>query len=489
MKAESGDSLHPTSVGNVDLETYGDDIVVLPPENGVTKIVMKFGGSSLASAERITYVSKLIKKHVDKGYRPIVICSAMGKTTNTLISAGDFALSGNVYVDSLRTLHLTSAQQLGVSESTINSVKDLLLELEKLLEGIKFIGELTPRTKDCLVSFGERMAVRIVAGNLNRLGVPAQSFDAWTLGVRTTSEFGNAEVKDETYANVKSILGKFDGMIVPVVTGFIGHDDKGRITTLGRGGSDLSATVIGAAFGVDEVQVWKDVDGIMTADPRLVKSAQPVNAVTYEEAAELAYFGAEVLHPISMQPAIRTKIPVRVKNSYNPASPGTIITETRDKSSSLVTAITSKSNIQLVDIVSTRMLGQYGFLASVFKVFDDCKLSVDVVASSEVSVSLTLDSKQPKDTIPLLTSKLQNFADVTIVQDRAIVSLICNIDRASEVMAKAFRVIEKLGITVEMLSQGASKVNISVVVGMKDKDTLIKKLHACFFEGEKIWEQ
>lgn len=247
--------------------------------------------------------------------------------------------------------------------------------------------------------------------------------------------------------------------------------------------------MIGAGFGVDEVQVWKDVDGIMTADPRLVKSAQPVNAVTYEEAAELAYFGAEVLHPISMQPAIRTKIPVRVKNSYNPVSPGTIITETRDKSSTLVTAITSKSNIQLVDIVSTRMLGQYGFLASVFKLFDDCKLSVDVVASSEVSVSLTLDSKQPKDTIPLLTSKLQDFADVTIVQDRAIVSLICNIDRASEVMAKAFRVIEKLGITVEMLSQGASKVNISVVVGMKDKDVLIKKLHACFFEGEKIWEQ
>lgn len=232
--AESGESLHPISVGNVDLETYGDDIVVLAPENGVTKIVMKFGGSSLASAERITYVSKLIKKHVEKGYRPIIICSAMGKTTNTLISAGDFALSGNVYVDSLRTLHLTTAQQLGVSDSTINSVKDLLSELEKLLEGIKFIGELTPRTKDSLVSFGERMAVRIVAGTLNKLGVPSQSFDAWTLGMRTTSEFGNAEVRDETYANVKSILGNFDGMIVPVVTGFIGHDDKGRITTLGR---------------------------------------------------------------------------------------------------------------------------------------------------------------------------------------------------------------------------------------------------------------
>lgn len=249
--------------------SVGDDIRVMPPENGVRKIVMKFGGSSLATAERITYVSKLIQKHFELGYRPIIICSAMGKTTNTLLAAGDFALNENVYVDSLRTLHLTTARNLNLTSNVIDSLSGLIDELERILEGIKYIGELSPRTKDVLVSFGERLSVRIVAANLNKLGVPAQAFDSWSIGLRTTSEFGNSEVLEESYANIKSNIGKYDSMIVPVITGFIGHDKKGRITTLGRGGSDLTATVVGCAVPVDEIQVWKDVDGIMTADPRL----------------------------------------------------------------------------------------------------------------------------------------------------------------------------------------------------------------------------
>ena len=222
-----------------------------------------------------------------------------------------------------------------------------------------------------------------------------------------------------------------------IVTGFIGHDQQGRITTLGRGGSDLTATVLGSGAGVDEIQVWKDVDGIMTSDPRLVKTAKPVQYVTYEEAAELAFFGAEVLHPISMQPAIKSKIPVRVKNSYNPNATGTLITGTRDKTSSLVTAITCKKNVQLVDIVSTRMLGQYGFLSEVFSIFESCKVSVDVVASSDVSVSLTLDQKQKdKQDMPLLLNKLNQIAEVVVFDERAIVSLISNLDRSSEVTTK-----------------------------------------------------
>jgi aspartate kinase len=252
------------------IQSVGDDIRVLPPENGVKKIIMKFGGSSLATAERITYVSKLIQKHFELGYRPIIICSAMGKTTNTLLAAGDFALNENVYVDSLRTLHLTTARNLNLTSNVIDSLSSLIDELERILEGIKYIGELSPRTKDVLVSFGERLSVRIVAANLNKLGVPAQAFDSWTIGMRTTSEFGNSEVLEESYGNIKSNIGKYDSMIVPVITGFIGHDPKGRITTLGRGGSDLTATVVGCAVPVDEIQVWKDVDGIMTADPRLV---------------------------------------------------------------------------------------------------------------------------------------------------------------------------------------------------------------------------
>lgn len=334
-----------------ELEVVGDEIKIFPSETGVSRIVMKFGGSSLASAERIVYVTKLIKSHVESGYKPIIVCSAMGKTTNSLLSAGDFALTdGQINVDSLRTLHVSVAQTLGLGNSTINALNSLLDDLERLLEGVKYIGELSPRTKDVLVSFGERCSIRILAATLNKYGVPAQSFDAWVLGLKTTSNFGNAEVMDESYDNIKKTLSRLDTSIVPVVTGFLGHDSLGRITTLGRGGSDLSATVIGSAAGVDEVQVWKDVDGIMTSDPRLVKTAKPVTDVTYEEAAELAYFGAEVLHPISMMPAIRSNMPVRVKNSYNPQAVGTLITASRDKSKTLVTAITSKSSVQLVSI-------------------------------------------------------------------------------------------------------------------------------------------
>lgn len=168
------------------------------------------------------YNCRLIKKHFEMGYRPIIICSAMGKTTNTLLSSGDFALQGQVFVESLRTMHVSCAKTLGLTDSTIELINQLINELERLLEGIKYIGELTPRTRDALVSFGERMSVRIMAANLNKLGVPAQFFDAWTLGMTTTSEFGNAEVKDESYAKIKERMSRFDGMIVPVITGFIG---------------------------------------------------------------------------------------------------------------------------------------------------------------------------------------------------------------------------------------------------------------------------
>jgi hypothetical protein len=200
------ESLRMTATA-VNLSEVGNDIVILPSETGIVKIVMKFGGSSLATPERVTYVARLIKKHVEQGYKPMIVCSAMGKTTNSLISAGDFALSGQVYVEALRTMHINTINTLELSPVTVVQIDELLEELSKLLEGIKYIGELTPRTKDALVSFGERMSVRIVAATLNKMGVPAQAFDSWTLGMRTTSEFGNAEVKEETYANVKSITG------------------------------------------------------------------------------------------------------------------------------------------------------------------------------------------------------------------------------------------------------------------------------------------
>jgi aspartate kinase len=298
---------------------------------------MKFGGSSLANAERILHVTELIKEQISLGYRPrAVICSAMGKTTNSLLSAGDAALEGRVNVDAIRTLHTSALDEFNLPDSVRDEVNNLLNECEDMLNGVRMIQELSPKSLDQLVSYGERCSVRIVAARLNQIGVPAQAFDAWDVGVLTDSNFGDAKILKSSEEAINKAFEKMDPAVVAVVTGFIGKDPSGKITTLGRGGSDLTATAIGSACRLDEIQVWKDVDGILTTDPRMVPSAIPVEDVSYEEAAELAYFGAQVLHPIAMQPAMKYDVPVRVKNSYNPSAKGSVISRRQGPAPNLV---------------------------------------------------------------------------------------------------------------------------------------------------------
>lgn len=444
---------------------------------------MKFGGSSLANEERIEHVAQLIKDQRALGYVPrAVVCSAMGKTTNSLLSAGEFALEGRVNIDAIRTLHKATMAHFDFPQNTIDEVNALLDECEDMLNGVRLIQELSPKSLDQLVSYGERCSVRIMAARLNQLGVPAQAFDAWDVGVLTDSTFGDAKLLPTSEDAVRNAFSKVDPSIVAVVTGFIGHDPKGKITTLGRGGSDLTATQLGASLNIDEIQVWKDVDGILSSDPRLVPQAIPVGDVSYEEASELAYFGAQVLHPIAMQPAMKYDVPVRVKNSYNPSAVGTIIRNQKE-SDRLVTAITYKRDVKLLDIQSTQMLGAYGFLARVFAEFEKHKLSVDVLASSEVSISLTLDKKQNSQEIDELIKDLASCAEVSVKGNKSILTLITDVDRSSEVLATVFRVFSDTGTKVKMMSQGASKVNISFIVDNESLDTAILELHKCFFES------
>ena len=442
-------------------------------------IVMKFGGSSVADADRIRHITEIVKARLER--KPILVLSAMGDTTDHLLEAGKAALEkGSVEIKAIEELHLNTIKALMPENSVIENIKPLLEELQNLLMGISLIRELTDKTKDYLVSFGERLSVRIVASYFASQGIEASPLDAWDAGFLSDSNFTQAELLPQSWQLIPEKLQKpAEEGLLQVVTGFLAKDEKGNITTLGRGGSDLSATMIAAACGAEEVQVWKDVDGILTADPRIVKNAKPVEKVSYEIASELAYFGAQVLHPRAMQPCMKTGTMVLVKNSYNPDAVGTKIVSALDEKHSAIQAITFRKNTTLVDIVSSRMLGQYGFLEEVFSCFAKHRISVDMVASSEVSISVTLDSVY---NLCQLKNDLSRIATVDIKTGKAIVTIIADVKRSSEILARTFRTCELLGMPVQMISQGASKVNFSFIVDDKEAPEVVKSLHADFFE-------
>ena len=437
---------------------------------------MKFGGSSVANAERIKHVASIITAYKEK--RPAVVLSAMGDTTDHLLEAADKAVKGIVDVAGVAKLHEETAAELGIN---IDTIQDLLKELNQLLTGISMLKEISKRSRDYLVSFGERMSVRMMAAYLESQGVPAKFYDAWDIGIKSDSNFMAAELLDEVWQNIPAVLNDYKNGIdnqIPIVTGFIAKDVKGNITTLGRGGSDLTATMIGAAMQAEEVQTWKDVDGILTTDPRIVKEAKPVPEVTYEEAQELAMFGAQVLHPRSMVPVRKTGTPVRVKNSYNIQSPGSIIVEKHSGEVPPVCAITTVKNITLIDIVSSRMLGAAGFLAHIFNNFLKWNISIDVIATSEVSVSLTVNTKSD---LSGLIADLEQASQVSVRKEKAIVTIICDAAHSSAILASGFQALAEEGINVQMISQGASKVNISMIVDANEADKTIQILHRAYF--------
>jgi aspartate kinase len=448
-------------------------------------IVCKFGGTSVQDAEAMTRLAQIIKARHDQ--QPIVVASAMGKTTNNLLEVAQTAVQGKRQealdlLAQIKDKHLQEAQKMNIAVTedwVFKTIQGYFKELQDLVEGIAALGELTPRITDAIASYGERLSTAILTQVLENQGMPAQLIDARECIVTDDNFMRAAPIFDLTDA---AIAQKLKPVIqagkIPVFQGFIGRTRSGVTTTIGRGGSDFSAAIVGAAMDVDDIQIWTDVDGIMTTDPRMVKEAHRIRVISFDEAAELAYFGAKVLHPATIIPAVRKNIPVHVLNSYRPEQEGTLITNKAPACENPVKAIAFKSGITVVNVTSTRMLMAYGFLKKIFETFDHYQVPVDVVSTSEVSVSLTVDETSELQDI---VTELKKIGEVNVEGSKSIVCCVgdnlLNIPGVPHIALSALQ-----GIKIQMISQGASAINITFVIDQDKLPEAVRGLHSAFFE-------
>ncbi len=447
-------------------------------------IVMKFGGTSVEDARAITRVADIVQERLAQ--RPVVVVSAMAKVTDALLTMAKAAGSGDrkaalKLCRSLQERHYNTASELlGTALFTQfhGEIGADFEALDELLRGISAVGELTPRTTDHVAAFGEMLSSKIVAAAFAGRDLPGVHVDSRDVLV-TDSNFMQAVPQfDETNERLQTrVQPLLDQGKVPVMGGFIGSNRAGVTTTIGRGGSDFSAAIFGSGLNAARIDIWTDVDGILTTDPRICPDARRIKVISFDEAAELAYFGAKVLHPATVLPAIQKNIPVYVLNSRNPSCEGTRITTHAPQGRNMFKAIAAKKRITIVDVAAPRMLLAHGFLRAIFEAFDRHNVSVDVVSTSEVSVSLTVDSNQA---IPALAADLAKLADVKYEGRKAIVCLVGeNLREKPGVAALVFR--ELADKKIRMISQGASEINLTFVIDEDEVPDVVSRLHKTFF--------
>lgn len=446
--------------------------------------VMKFGGSSVATLEQIHKVFEIVKKKPNA----FVVSSAHKGVTDLLIQCAMKAADTGI-ADASAVIE----RQMSVAQAVhqpVPGLEALLDEFKNLLVGISLVREVSPRSLDYVQSFGERLSVRTMATYFRTQGMNAEAFDAFDLGFITNAEFGRARPLLNTYDEIrKKVESKIAEGVTPIVTGFIGKTIEGAITTVGRNGSDYSASVFAAALHSPVCEIWTDTDGVMTADPSLVKSAQSIPQMSFSEASELARFGARVLHPATLIPAIEAKVPVRVLNTNRPEHPGTEITESgtnfgtessNKPRGSEFCSIAYKEKQWAVHVSSVEMLEQPGFLARVFEVFARFGVDVDLVATSEVSVSVTV-SKNTK--LEQVVSELSKFCRVNVQPGKTVVCVVGHdLKQSSGVAARVFESLSKQKVSAELISFGASHHNLSFVVDDSVISTTITTLHSALFE-------
>jgi aspartate kinase len=450
-------------------------------------IVIKFGGTSVGDSDRVANAIEIVASRRERN--PIVVVSALAGVTNDLVAASEAARDSdidrvNTIIAKVRQRHEDVAirlvqQKFDFFESFIRQLDRQIDQIHTILKGIALLGEITPRAKDKVTAIGEKLSSVLFAYSMMMRALPGEHVDSEEV-VITDDRFGEAApLMQETGAAAQRVLlPLIERHLIPVMGGFIGSTISGATTTLGRGGSDYSAAIVGAAVGAEEIQIWTDVDGMMTCDPRLIPGAKVIDRISYTEAAELAWFGAKVLHPKTIAPAVAQRIPVRVLNTHNTGSAGTLVTEEGDDRDHGPRAIALKRSISVVHMTSSKMLGAHGFLARLFAVFEQLEISVDLITTSEVSVSVTVDEKHNLDK---LIAALGPIAEVEVIDSQCIVAIVGrNLMKDSEVGARVFHAMR--GVPMSMFSLGKSGLNLSIVVDDNDADAAVRATHRALFE-------
>ncbi len=455
--------------------------------------VMKFGGTSVADQAAIERLIAIVRAERQAEAQteggdtrgPVVVVSALSGVTDRLLGVAALAGSGDVEgartsLRDLRARHITVSEVISdaaLRGPVVDALNREFDELERIVSALTVLQEVSPRWLDTLAATGEILSSQIVAAALTSHKLLATYVDSRKAVVTDAEYTAAAPLFEETTA---ALMTHADPPLaagrIPVMGGFVGATTAGITTTLGRGGSDFSAAIVGACLGASEIQIWTDVDGMLTADPRIVKNPQVVPHLSFAEASELAYFGAKVLHPATIQPAVARNIPVRILNSHRPTARGTLITADRPKAAPL-TAVASKKAVTVVDITSTRMLMAHGFLRRLFEVFERHKTPVDVVTTSEVSVSVTIDDARR---LPAIIESLSGFAQVEREEHMAIVCVVG--DGMHDDPGLAARVLASVGdVPLRMVSQAASRRNITFVIRESDLPAALERVHDTFF--------
>jgi len=462
------------------------------------KLVMKFGGTSVGESSRIKHVASIVRDHARKGNKIVVVVSAMSGVTDRLIEAAEKASmrdrsSIEAFVKSLAGMHNQACQEViedrEILEQTLRSLNEQIAELEKVLVGITYLGELTLRSKDYVLSFGEKLSAIMMSGTLKDLGLRTESFLGGQCGIVTDDSFGEAKpLMNITRQQVKEKMGRIiEAGVVAVVTGFIGTTQDGLTTTLGRGGSDYTATILGATLEVDEVWIWTDVDGLMTADPKDEPSAKTIPVVSFSEAMEMAYFGAKAMHPRALEPASERGISIRVKNTFNPESSGTLIVkEQQVKPESIVKAVAIIRNLGLITVSGAGMVGAPSIAAKVFSVLGENRINVLMISqsSSEANISFVTPRTNLEKAVNALELSLLGTGfvkEVTSETDICIIAVVgAGMKGTPGVAARVFKAVAEQGVNIRMIAQGSSELNISFVVEENGGVKALQALHREF---------